>query len=155
MRTLRGVLTASGVILVCAVAMPGTVRAQLSVGTWERKWDKASAGMTGSITMTVEECCKGGRKLTYHMNFNGTKSVMTVESPFDGTAVPVLVNGKPSGETMTIKRTDDHHTITVMTMKGRPFGTSKATLSADGKLLTVINETLQPKGIQTEIWIKK
>lgn len=152
MRTPRGVLTASGIILVCAVAMPGTVRAQLGVGTWEKK---ASAGMTGSMTMTVEMCCKGGRKLTYHIGINSTKSLMTVESPFDGTAVPVLVNGKPSGETMAIKRTDERHTFTVLKMNGQPYGTSKATLSADGKLLTVINETIHPKGIQTEIWIKK
>ena len=81
------------------------------------------------MTMTVEACCRGGRKLTYRINMKGTNSIMTVESPFDGTAVPVLVDGKPSAETMAIKRVDDHHTTTVVKVSGQPYGTSKSTLS--------------------------
>jgi hypothetical protein len=147
-------------MLVSAFAMPSAVRAQLGVGTWERQSEKGSKGFVGSMTMTVEQCCKGGYKLTYHITINGVTSVMKVESPFDGSAVPVLVDGKPSGETMSIKRVDDRHTTTVMTMNGRPFGTSKGTLSADGKVLTVINDIAQtgspqPKGVQTEVWVKK
>ena len=156
MRTVRGVLAASGVMLVSAFGMPGAMQAQLGVGTWERQSDKGSKGV-GSMTMTVEPCCKGGYKLTYHIAFNGVTSVMKVESPFDGTAVPVLVDGKPSGETMSITRVDDRHSTTVMTMNGKPFGTSKSTLSADGKTLTVIDDIAQSGGVQpkTEIWVKK
>ena len=65
-----------------------SARAQLGVGVWERQNDKGSKGLAGSMTMTVEPCCKGGYKLTYDININGTKSVMKVESPFDGTACP-------------------------------------------------------------------
>ena len=88
--------------------------------------------------MTVEGCCHGGRKLTYHITMNDTKLVLTVESPFDGTEVPVLLDGKPSGETMAIKFVDDYHTTTVLKMNGQPFGTSKATLSADGEKVTMM-----------------
>lgn len=154
MRTVRGVLAASGVMLAFALGMPGTVRAQLGVGTWERQSEKGSKGFVGSMTMTVEPCCKGGYKLTYHIKINDVTSVMKVESPFDGSAVPVLVDGKPSGETMAIKRVDDRHSTTTMTMNGKPFGTSKGTLSADGKTLTVIND-MQTGGTQTEVWVKK
>jgi len=112
------------------------------------------------MTIPVEACCKGGRKLTYRISMNGTTSELTVESPFDGTEVPVLLDGKPSGETMAIKRIDDHHATAVLRMGGQPYGTSKSTLSADGKTLTVVNDIAspggpQPKGVQTEIWIKK
>ena len=152
MGTFRGVLALSGFI--AAFAMPNAVHAQLGVGTWQRQSDKGSKGLAGSMTMTVEQCCKGGYKLTYDININGTKSVMKVESPFDGTAVPVFVDGKPSGETMTITRVDDRHSSTTMTMNGQPFGTSKCTLSADGKTLSVIN-VMQSGGTQTEVWVKK
>jgi hypothetical protein len=85
---------------------------------------------------------------------------MLIESPFDGSERPVLVNGKPSGETMAITRVDDHHVSTVVKMNGKPFGTSKATLSADGKVLTVLNEFSasaggNPTGKSTERWVRK
>jgi len=85
---------------------------------------------------------------------------MIVESPFDGREVPVLLDGKPSGETMAIKRLDDHHTVTVVKMNGKEFGRSKATLSPDGKTITVENEFIaslggNPAGKRTEVWVRK
>jgi hypothetical protein len=51
----------------------------------------------------------------------------------DGTEVPALLaGGKPSGETMAIKRLDDRHYEGVVKMDGKPVGTAKSTLSADG-----------------------
>jgi hypothetical protein len=64
-------------------------------------------------------------------------TTLTVNSPMDGTEVPALVGGKPSGETMAIKRVDDHHYSAVVKMSGKPFGTSNGTVSADGKTMTV------------------
>ena len=86
--------------------------------------------------------------------------VMVVESPFDGREVPVLLDGKPSGETMAITLVDPRHTTAVVKMNGKPFGISKGSLSADGKTLTVENEYSasvggNPAGKQTEIWIRK
>ena len=157
MTAIHGKTLASALALACTFLFPHALRAQIGVGTWVKKVD---SGETGSMTMTVEACCRGGRKLTYHFGMNGTQSVLTVESPFDGTEVPVLLDGKPSGETMAIKRLDDHHTTTVLKMNGQSFGISKATLSADGRMLTVVNDVsasggFQPKGVQTEIWVKK
>jgi hypothetical protein len=81
----------------------------------------------------VEACCGGGRRLTYHLDINGTETILTVESRFDGSEAVVLTGGKPSGETKAITRIDDHRTSTVVKMNGKLFGTSKATLSADEK----------------------
>ena len=96
--------------------------------------------------------------MTYQLGESG--HVMIVESPFDGQEVPVLLDGKPSGETMAIKRLDDHHTFTVVKMNGKEFGTSKATLSSDGKKITVENDFAasvggNPAGKHTEVWVKK
>jgi hypothetical protein len=112
------------------------------------------------MTMTVDACCSGGRRLIYNIVIGETTTVLTIESRLDGSDAPVLMDGKPSGETMAIKRLDDHHASTVVKMNGSLFGTSKATLSADGRTLTVINDFSssaggQPVGKYTEIWVRK
>lgn len=147
---------ACGVALLGALGSARSLHAQLGVGTWVRQ---ATASMP-SMTMTVEACCNGGRRLIYRVEINGTKTLLTLESRFDGSDAPVLMDGKPSGETMAIKRVDDRHLFTVLKMNGKAFGTSNATLSVDGKMLTVLNDFSasgggQPVGKSTETWVRK
>ena len=140
-----------GVAILWAIGSQGLARAQIGVGTWVQK----SGAMVGT-TLTVEECCDGGRRLTYRMT--GTDVVMIVESKFDGSDATVMLNGKASDQTMAINRVDDLHTVAVLKMKGQPYGTSKGTLSADGRTLTVENEMKmggQEPGKTTEVWVKK
>jgi hypothetical protein len=135
-----------------------TLDAQMIVGTWVRTPTKAAPG---TMTMAVERCCGNGYKLTYRIAISDQQTMlMTVSSPFDGSEVPVMVDGKPSGETMAIKRIDDHHASTVLRMNGQPFGTSQSTLSADGKTISVVNDVTnaaagQPVGKTTETWVRQ
>ena len=82
---------------------------------------------------------------------------MTVDTPMNGTAVPALIAGKPSGETMAIKRVDDHHLTAVLKMNGQPFATYSATVSTDNKSMTV--DSVYGTGSQTqkitETWVRK
>ena len=145
-------------VVVCAVALLGAfgpaspAQAQIGVGTWVRQ-----GGPAGNMTMTVEQCCNGGRRLTYRMS--DTTLLMVVESPFDGKEVPVLVGGKPGGQTMAITQVDPRHTSTVVKMNGKLFGNSKSTLSADGRTLAVENEfsssSGNPGGKTIETWVRK
>ena len=139
-----------------ALGSARSLHAQIDVGTWVRQ---ATDSML-SMTMTVEACCNGGRRLIYHIVIQGTETLLTLESRFDGSEVPVLMGGKPSGQTMAISRVDARHLSTIVKMNGRPFGTSKATLSADGRTLTVHNEFSssvggQAGGKSTEIWVRQ
>ena len=143
--------------VVVLLTISAALEAQMVVGTWVRTPTKTAPGQ---MTMTVEPCCGSGYKLTYRFATGQQTMVMTVSSPFDGTEVPVLVDGKPSGETMAIKRVDDHHASTVLKMNGEPFGTSQSTLSADGKTISVINEVTNaasgnPVGKVTETWTRQ
>ena len=143
-------------IAVLALGTARSLHAQMDIGTWVRQ---PTASMT-EMVMTVEPCCNGGRRLTYHVLIGGKETLLTVESPFDGSDVPVLMAGKPSGETMGIQRLDDHHASTVVKMNGKVFGTSTTTLSPDGKMLTVINDFAtsvggQTVGKTTEVWVRK
>ena len=138
-----------------AIGWVTSAHAQIGVGTWIRTITPATPG---DITMIVEACCNGGRRLTYR--FGAVKQVMLIESAFDGKEVPVLFDGKPSGETMAITLVDSRHTTAIVKMNGKPFGVSKGTISADGKTLTVENDYSasvggNPAGKQTETWLRK
>jgi hypothetical protein len=131
------------------------------IGTWVLQ-KTTSAKNQLDMTMVIEAWGnQGGRKFTYNIRFpNKQISVMTIESPFDGTDVPVLVDGKPTGETMGIKRVDDYHSVTVLKLNGKEFGISHATVSADFNMITVENEyTGAMPGVQAgkqiEIWRRR
>ena len=156
---MRSMLTARrlicGVALVIAMTWANQAQAQFGVGT---TWVRTDAQGKG-ITMTVEACCNGGLRLIYQIPAvaNQPAMTLTVNSPMDGTEAPALINGKPSGETMAIKRLDDHRYTAVLKMNGAPFETSNGTVSADSKTLTV--ESTSTSGSKankiTETWVKK
>jgi hypothetical protein len=143
------------VVVVVLVAARPAVAAESPVGTWVRSDSGSKAGV---ITMTIEEWGKGNAKLTYR--FKGSDMVLTIVSPLDGSDVPVLMNGKPSGETMGIKLVDKYHSVTVLKMDGKQFGVSKGTYSDDFTKLTVENDMTagaqgQTAGKTTETWVRK
>jgi hypothetical protein len=146
---------AFSVAFLVAMTWANQARAQFGVGT---TWVRTDAQGKG-ITMTVEACCNGGLRLIYQIPAvaNQPSMTLTVNSPMDGTDVPALVGGKPSGETMAIKRLDDHHYTAVVKMNGAAFGTSNGTVSADSKTLTV--ESVSNAGGKAdkiiETWVRK
>jgi hypothetical protein len=124
------------------------------VGTWVKK---AEAGKP-VMTLDIEEWSPGKAKLTWHIA--QANMVLTIVLTLDGTSAPLLINGKPSGETMSTKLVDKLHTTTIVKMNGKPFGTSKATFSADYKTMTVENDFAQSvggnqAGKTTEVWTRK
>ena len=142
---------------IAAVLWASSLCAQLEVGTWVRT---PTNDTPQSMTMTIEACCGNGRRLTYHVAADKTEMVLVVETRLDGSEAPVMINGQPSGETMAITRLDAHHTSTILRMNGEEFGTSKATLSADGNTITVVNDLSSSTGgnqagLNTETWVRK
>jgi len=126
--------------------------AQIGVGEWART-DKEGGGMT----MTVAACCKGGYRLTYNVPIEKGKPplVITVDLPMDGTEVQTMSAGKPTGQTMAAKRIDDHHYTGIVKQNGQVSLTNTATLSADGKTLTVEDTLAGSKQKVIETWTKK
>ena len=137
------------------VGCASQAHAQLGVGTTWLRTDPQGKG----IVLSVEACCNGGLRLTWQIPPMGGQpaSTMTVDSPMNGTEVPVLIAGKPSGETMAIKRVDDHHLTAILKMNGQPFGTYSGTVSPDNKSMTV--DSVYGTGSQTqkitETWVRK
>ena len=141
-----------GAAFLWALGWGSPAHAQLGVGEWVRS-DAAGGGMT----MTVAACCKGGYRLTYHVPIgNGQPPlILTVDLPMDGTEVPTLSAGKPTGQTMSAARVDDHHFTGVVKQNGQPYLTNKATLSADGRSITVEDTLAGSNQKVIETWAKK
>ena len=80
--------------------------------------------------------------------------IVTVDLPMDGTEVSTMTAGKPTGQTMSAKRLDDRHYTGVVKQNGQLSLTNNATLSADGKTLTVEDKVAGGQTV-TETWVKK
>lgn len=123
----------------------------LSATAWaDSLWSGTWVQRDGVLTMTVEET-GNGVQFTYKLvGPDGSAStIMSILSRLDGTDVPVLINGKPSGQSTAIRRIDSHHTSTVLKYEGKETGTSKSEISSDGKVLKVENDNTltSPNGI--------
>ena len=132
--------------VVCLLSLSSMVGAD---SLWSGTWVLREPPQGGHLTMTVEEVGSGW-KLTYKVVGPDAPGTIysTVLTQLDGKDVPQLVNGKPSGQTMGIKRIDSRHTVAVLKFQGKEAGISKAEISPDGKVLTVENDfaTLNPIG---------
>ena len=142
------------VVLFALTSGGSSLQAQFSVGTW------VQTGPLKGLTMTVEDCCNGGRRLIFHIPVGQKTQTMIVESRFDGSDAPVLVDGKPDGETLALKRVDARRTTTVFKRNGKVFRTSTSSESADHMTLTVENEFIdtgngQVTGKMTETYARK
>ncbi len=157
---MRRVLTVSVLLFSFAallVGAPPAAAADSPVGTWVKK---AKPGQP-IMTLTIEAWGKGKAKLVWTFKGQGMDGViMSVVSALDGKEAPVLLNGKDSGETMAISLVDKLHSLAVVKMKGKPFGTSKGAYSPDFNTLTVENDFTSavggnPAGKTTEVWTRK
>jgi hypothetical protein len=142
------------VVMVASLLLLGAspAAADSPIGTWVKKSEAGKPAMT----LTIEEWRPGKAKLTWHI----AKMVLTLVSELDGSDAPLLIDGKPSGETMSIKLVDKRHAVATVKMNGKAFGTSKSTYSEDFKTLTVENDFSgsaggNQAGKSTEIWIRK
>ena len=144
-------------VMVAALLLRGAspaAAADSPIGTWVKK---AEAGKP-AMTLQIEQWSPGKAKLTWHVA--QANMVLTIVSTLDGSFAPLLLNGRPSGETMSIKLIDRRHATGVVKMNGKPFGTSKSTFSEDFKTMTVENDFSESMGgnqagKSTEVWTRK
>jgi len=135
--------------VVCLLSLSSMVGAD---SLWSGTWVLREPPQGGSLTMTVEEVGSGW-KLTYKLVGPDAPGTIysTVLTQLDGKDVPVLVEGKPSGQTMGIKKIDSRHTVGVVKFQGKEMGISKGELSPNGKVLKVETDYADSNPIRKEI----
>jgi len=135
--------------VVCLLSLSSMVSAD---SLWGGAWVLREPPQGGRLIMTVEEVDTGWN-LTYKVVGPDApaSTVSTVQTPLNGKEAPLLVNGKPSGQTMGIKRIDTHRTVTVLKFKGKETGVSMAEVSPDGKVLKIETDYVSSNPIGKEI----
>ena len=96
---------------------------------WSGTWILREPPQGGHLTMTLEEVGTGW-KLTH--------KIVTPDAP--GTIYMTVVtqlDGKPTGQTMGIRKIDSRHAVGIVKFQGKETGISKSELSPDGKVLKV------------------
>jgi hypothetical protein len=129
---------------------------------WVGSWVQRDPGQGFRLTMTVEEV-GNGLKFTYEFfdpNLPATGTILIIQTQLDGKDVPVLVDGKPPGQMMGIRRIDSRHLSTVLKFQGKETGTSKAEISSDGQVLkvetdNVVDSVNGPAGKIIQYWDKR
>ncbi len=139
--------------VVCLLSLTSSMASADSL--WSGAWVLREPPQGGRLIMTVEEVGIGWN-LTYKVDGPDApvSTVSTVLTPLDGKDVPLLVNGKPSGQTMGIKKVDNHHTVTILRFRGKETGISKAEISPDGKVLKIETDYADwnPIGKEIQYW---
>jgi hypothetical protein len=144
------------VILALLGLAPSALAELLGNGIWVQR------GKAAAQEMTIETV-GSARKITYR--FRGPdgkwddKNLVTITTALDGKDAPIVVNGKPTAQTMAVQRVDANHTSTVLKSSGKPYGISRAEISPDGKVMKVENEITDPiggpVGKRTDYWDRK
>lgn len=136
----------------------------LAASQWAGVWVMRDSTKAFRLTMNLEEVGSHW-KITYRIPTPDARgaavaSVMTIDTALDGKDVPTLVDGKPSGQSMEIRKIDSHHTYTVVKFQGKQTGISRSELSPDGKVIKSENESSVsgPNGFagkQVQYWDKQ
>jgi hypothetical protein len=132
------------VVAIGVLAVVGAVVAQAQsnpiVGTWKLNTTKSkySPGPTPkSLTRTITA---DGDSLKYSFEgvaADGSAIAYGFTTKFDGKAVPVTGSIPSGADSVSGVKKDDHHYTATLKKGDKVVGTSKVTISADGKVATV------------------
>jgi hypothetical protein len=129
-------------ITLLAFAGSATLRAQSNplVGTWKlnvtkSKFDPGPGYQ--SLTRTVEAQGDGVKYSFEGVAADGKPVAYGFSVKFDGKDNPITGSMPSGADTISAKRTDSNHYVATQKKGGKDIGTSKVTVSKDGKVTTV------------------
>ena len=145
-----------GFVAIALFALVGscTLRAQSNplVGTWKldiakSKYDPGPAPR--SLTRTVEAQGNGVKYAFEGVAADGKAIVYGFSVQFDGKDNPISGSIPSGADTIAATRTDSSHFVAILKKGGKVIGTSKVTVSKDGKVTTVDSTGTAETGAKT------
>jgi hypothetical protein len=129
-------------IALLAIAGSSTLRAQTNplVGTWKLNTAKSKFDPgpgPKSLTRTVEADGDGVKYSFEGVSDDGKAIAYGFSVKFDGKDNPISGSMPSGADTISAKRTDSHHFVATLKKGDKVIGTSKVTVSKDGKVTTV------------------
>ena len=143
---------ALAVVLSLVIGCTMVWAADLQTGTWKVNVAKShykTATPPQNQTVMIVPQGKDGIKVTVNaVNAKGEKSTVEYAAQYDGKEYPRTETGAGavSGQTVSLKRIDDHTIERVTYLKGKKLGTEKWEISKDGKTRTVTQSGTGPDG---------
>ncbi len=141
-------------IALLTVAACCTLRAQSNplVGTWKlnvtkSKFDPGPAPK--SLTRTIEAQGDGVKYSFEGVAADGKAVSYGFSVKFDGKDNPIAGSIPSGADTISAKRTDANHYVATLKKGDKLIGTSKVTVSKDGKVTTVDSSGVTAAGVKT------
>jgi hypothetical protein len=136
-------------VALCAALPTIAAAADPFDGTWrlntaKSKYDPGPAPDSATVSIQTDGVTS---TVKIESTFEGKPYTVTYKATLDGTPAPL--QGSPVADMISIKRIDDRTREMKTTKAGSPVGESRATVSADGKTVTVTGSGLTPKGTKT------
>src|SRR5262249_50042513 len=138
------------VVLSLVIGCATVWAADMQVGTWKVNVGKSrykTAQPPQSQVVMIAPDGKDGVKVNVNLvNAKGEKSTVEYAAQYDGKEVPRTETGAGAvpGQTITLKRIDDHTVERVGYLKGKKTTTERWEISKDGKTRTVTQSGVGP-----------
>jgi hypothetical protein len=141
-------------IAVLSVMAASSLQAQNDalVGTWKLNTAKSKyePGPTPkSLTRTVEATGDGVKYTFEGVTADGKPISYSFSVKFDGNDNPITGTVPNGADSASMKRVDANHYVATLKKGGKPVGTSKVSISEDGKVATVDATGTNAAGVKT------
>jgi hypothetical protein len=143
---------ALGVVLSLVIACATVFAADVQTGTWKvnvaKSHYKTAPAPQSQVVTIVPEGKDGVKVMVNAVNSKGEKSTIEYAAQYDGKEYPRTETGAGAvpGQTVTLKRIDDHTVERIAWLKGKKLVTEKWEISRDGKTRTVTQSGAGPDG---------
>jgi hypothetical protein len=145
MKTLLGTLALGALLAISSVVIAADTPDPV-VGTWKLNAAKStgSTAMPKSETRTYKASGDGVALTWERVGADGKKSSVKTTFKYDGKDYPVT--GSPDFDALSAKRIDANTIDSTQKRMGKEVGTTRRTVSADGKTLTLVSKLTTAKG---------
>ena len=138
-----------GFVLALSLAAPATLARQSKdawVGTWRLNTTKStySPGPKPLSSTVTIQAAEGGIKQVTEQSLGIGASRSEFTAKFDGKDYPI--RGNPNADVVALRRIDDTTYEVLQKMSGKPTITNRVSISADGKIRTVVQTGVDAKG---------
>jgi len=145
MKTLLGILALGALLAMSSIAIAADTPDPV-IGTWKLDAAKSSGSgaMPKSETRTYAAAGDGIALTWERVSADGKTAAVKTTFKYDGKDYPVT--GSPDFDALNAKRVDANTIESTQKRMGKDVGTTRRTVSADGKTLTLVSKLKTAKG---------
>jgi hypothetical protein len=119
-----------------------------AIGTWKLNVEKSKNDKMPKSETRTYAAADGGVKLSWkRVGADGKHSAVETTYKYDGKDYPIT--GSSDFDSVSLKRVGSHKAEATQKLNGKVVGTTKRTVSKDGKTLTLVSKSTNANGEST------